>query len=92
MIHGGPASQYTPGCSLMENYLLGELGLALVMPNIRGSTGYGRAFERLDDGRRRPDAVKDLAALLDWISSQPDLDPRGSPSRAARTAGTLLWR
>ena len=92
MIHGGPASQYTPGCSLMENYLLGELGLALVMPNIRGSTGYGHAFERLDDGRRRPDAVKDLGALLDWISSQPDLDASRVAVSGGSHGGYLAWR
>ena len=84
MIHGGPAAQYSPGFSLLENYLLGELGIALVMPNIRGSTGYGRSFERLDDGRRRPDAVRDLGALLDWISKQPDLDA----SRVAVSGGS----
>ncbi len=74
LIHGGPAAHYSPGFSLLENYLLGELGIALVMPNVRGSTGYGRSYERLDDGRLRPDAVKDLGSLLDWISTQPDLD------------------
>jgi dipeptidyl aminopeptidase/acylaminoacyl peptidase len=84
MIHGGPAAQYSPGFSLLENYLLGELGIALVMPNIRGSTGYGRSYERLDDGPRRPDAVRDLGALLDWISNQPDLDA----SRVAVSGGS----
>lgn len=74
IVHGGPAAQYRPGFSLLENYLLGELGVTLVMPNIRGSTGYGRSFEKLDDGRHRDDAVRDLGALLDWISTQPDLD------------------
>ena len=74
LVHGGPAAQYQPGFSLLENFLLGELGVALVMPNIRGSTGYGRSFEKLDDGRHRDDTVRDLGALLDWISTQPDLD------------------
>ncbi len=54
------------------------------MPNIRGSTGFGRAYERLDDGRLRPDAVRDLGALLDWISTQPDLDS----SRVAVSGGS----
>ncbi len=84
LIHGGPAAHYSPGFSLLENYLLGELGVALVMPNIRGSTGYGNTFERLDNGRRRPDAVRDLGALLDWISTQPDLDS----SRVAVSGGS----
>jgi dipeptidyl aminopeptidase/acylaminoacyl peptidase len=74
IIHGGPEAQYRPGFSLLENYLLGELGIALVMPNVRGSTGYGRSYERLDDGLRRVDALRDLSALLDWIATRPDLD------------------
>ena len=84
LIHGGPAAQYSPGFSLLENFLLGELGLALVMPNIRGSTGYGNSFERLDNGCHRPDAVRDLGALLDWIRAQPDLDA----SRVAVSGGS----
>ncbi len=84
LIHGGPAAHHSPGFSLLENFLLGELGVALVMPNIRGSTGYGNTFERLDNGRHRPDAVRDLGALLDWISTQPDLDS----SRVAVSGGS----
>ena len=84
LIHGGPAAHYFPGFSLLENYLLGELGLVLVMPNIRGSTGYGNSYERLDNGRLRQDAVRDLGELLDWISTQPDLDT----SRVAVSGGS----
>ena len=85
MIHGGPAVHYSPGFSLLENYLLGELGIALVMPNASVVlTGYGRSYERLDDGRRRPDAVRDLVVLLDWIAKQPDLDA----SRVAVSGGS----
>ena len=51
-----------------------ELGIALVSPNVRGSSGYGLAYEGLDDGRKREDTVRDIAALLDWIASQRDLD------------------
>ena len=56
------------------NYVLNELGIARVYPNVRGSTGYGRAFLDLDNATRRLDAVKDVGALLDWIKIQPDLD------------------
>jgi dipeptidyl aminopeptidase/acylaminoacyl peptidase len=74
VLHGGPADQYRPGFSALENVLLGELGIALVMPNVRGSSGYGRAYEELDDGRGREGAVRDVGALLDWIAGQPNLD------------------
>ncbi len=88
-VHGGPAAHYSPGFSLLENYLLGELGIAVVMPNIRGSTGYGRSYEQLDNGRLRPNAVKDLGALLDWIGAQPDLDASRVGVRGASHGGYL---
>ncbi len=51
------------------------LGIAIVQPNVRGSSGYGKTFLALDNGTRREDAVKDIGALLDWIATQPRLDP-----------------
>ena len=57
-----------------SNYFRNEMGIALIYPNVRGSIGFGRTFESLDDGRKRGDAVKDIGALLDWIATQPDLD------------------
>ncbi len=73
-IHGGPEEQYRPGFIDEDNYLLNELGVAKIYPNVRGSSGYGKTFLSLDNGPRRDDAVKDIGALLDWIKTQPDLD------------------
>lgn len=73
-IHGGPEQQERPDFSPMYQYLVGELGVAVIAPNVRGSSGYGRRYLRLDDGMKREDAVKDLGAILDWIATQPDLD------------------
>jgi dipeptidyl aminopeptidase/acylaminoacyl peptidase len=73
-IHGGPEEQYRPRFNYEENYFLNELGVAKIYPNVRGSSGYGKAFLHSDDGVRREDAVKDVGALLDWIKTQPDLD------------------
>ena len=75
-IHGGPEGQSRPGFMGRWNYLIDEMGVAVVMPNVRGSTGYGKTFVSLDNGRLREDSVKDIGALLDWIGRQPDLDPR----------------
>ncbi|MFN9449880.1 MAG: S9 family peptidase [Rubrivivax sp.] len=75
-IHGGPESQATVGFQGRWNYLLQELGVAVIRPNVRGSTGYGKTFLSLDNGFRREDAVKDIGALLDWIATQPGLDAR----------------
>ena len=73
-IHGGPEEQYRPGFGYEDNYYVNELGIAKIFPNVRGSTGYGKAFVRLDNGLLRNDSVKDVGALLDWIKKQPDLD------------------
>jgi dipeptidyl aminopeptidase/acylaminoacyl peptidase len=73
-IHGGPEGQSTPGFLGRTNYYLDELGVALIFPNVRGSTGYGKTFVKLDNGMKRMDSVRDIEALLDWIQTQPDLD------------------
>lgn len=74
-IHGGPESQYRPVFLGRNNFYLNELGVALLFPNVRGSSGYGKTFLKLDNGYLREDSVKDIGALLDWIATQPDLDP-----------------
>jgi dipeptidyl aminopeptidase/acylaminoacyl peptidase len=73
-IHGGPESQYRPQWSAFTQYLVSELGYAVVAPNVRGSAGYGRSFLKLDDAALREDSVRDIGALLVWIGLQPDLD------------------
>ena len=73
-IHGGPEGQSRPGFLGRDNYFLLELGAAVIQPNVRGSTGYGKTFVKLDNGTKRMDAVADISALLDWIARQPDLD------------------
>jgi dipeptidyl aminopeptidase/acylaminoacyl peptidase len=83
-IHGGPESQYRPGFLGRLNYLVNELGIVLVMPNVRGSAGFGKSYLKLDDGVLREGAVKDIGALLDWIAEQPDLDK----SRVAVAGGS----
>ncbi len=74
-IHGGPEGQARPGFLGSMNYLPAEMGVALIYPNVRGSSGYGKSYLKLDNGRLREDSVKDIGALLDWIATQPDLDP-----------------
>jgi dipeptidyl aminopeptidase/acylaminoacyl peptidase len=83
-IHGGPEGQSRPGFLGRNNYYLNELGIALLYPNVRGSTGYGKSFTKLDNGFLREDSYKDINALFDWIATQPDLDPE----RIAVTGGS----
>jgi len=73
-IHGGPEGQSRPGFQGRNNYYIDELGVAIIYPNVRGSTGYGKKFVALDNGYLRENSVKDIGALLDWIADQPELD------------------
>jgi dipeptidyl aminopeptidase/acylaminoacyl peptidase len=88
-IHGGPEDQYRPVFGYEGNYFLNELGVAKIYPNVRGSSGYGKAFLHLDDGIRREDCVKDLGALLDWIKTQPNLDSERVMVEGASYGGYL---
>jgi dipeptidyl aminopeptidase/acylaminoacyl peptidase len=73
-IHGGPESQARPDFIAQDNYFIQELGIAILFPNVRGSTGYGKTFQKLDNGSLREGSYKDINALLDWIQTQPELD------------------
>jgi len=73
-IHGGPEGQSRPDFLGRYNYYLNELGIAILLPNVRGSTGYGKTFTKLDNGFLRQDSYKDINSLFDWIPTQPDLD------------------
>src|SRR6202034_3385997 len=73
-IHGGPEGQTRPDFLGRYNYYVNELGIALISPNVRGSTGYGKTFVKLDNGFQRKDSYEDINALIDWIGSRPDLD------------------
>ncbi|MCY7338578.1 MAG: prolyl oligopeptidase family serine peptidase [Sphingomonas bacterium] len=84
-IHGGPEGQTRPGFLGRNNYLLNEQGIAIFLPNVRGSTGYGKRFVSLDNGPfKREDSVKDIGAYLDRLSADPGLDP----ARMAVTGGS----
>ncbi len=73
-IHGGPESQFRPGFSSTIQYWVNELGVAVIAPNVRGSSGYGRDFLALDNGPLREDSVRDIGALLDWVEAESTLD------------------
>lgn len=73
-IHGGPEGQSGPSFSSTVQFFVNELGAAVIEPNVRGSSGYGKSYLDLDNGYLRENSVKDIGALLDWIATQPDLD------------------
>ncbi len=84
LIHGGPEAQSRPMFSAQTAMLAAEMGIAVVQPNVRGSTGYGRAYTELDNGKLREDSVKDIGALLGALPTIPKLDP----SRVALLGGS----
>jgi dipeptidyl aminopeptidase/acylaminoacyl peptidase len=76
VIHGGPESQTRPNFNAFIQYMVQELDVAVVAPNVRGSTGYGKYYVELDIGMKRMDSVRDIGATLDWIARQPSFEPR----------------
>jgi dipeptidyl aminopeptidase/acylaminoacyl peptidase len=76
-VHGGPESQwlpwFAPSFAPLTQYLVSR-GYAVAAPNVRGSTGYGKRYEHLDDIEKRLDSVADLASLHDWLSGRRNID------------------
>jgi dipeptidyl aminopeptidase/acylaminoacyl peptidase len=77
MVHGGPEAQWVPEWHV--NYVplaqhLVSRGCAVAVPNVRGSTGYGKRYEHLDDIALRLDSVRDLAALHHWLAERREID------------------
>ncbi|HUJ93038.1 MAG TPA: S9 family peptidase [Gaiellaceae bacterium] len=76
-VHGGPESQwrpwFAPSFAPLTQYLVSR-GYAVAAPNVRGSTGYGKRYEHLDDVRLRLDSVRDLASLHAWLGARPEID------------------
>jgi dipeptidyl aminopeptidase/acylaminoacyl peptidase len=87
--HSAPEGQYRPRFDPLFQYLVMDKGVAVIAPNVRGSSGYGKSYLRLDDGRKRMDAVRDIGALLDWIAGQPELDASKVVVRGASYGGFL---
>ncbi len=73
-IHGGPEAQSRPVFSPLTQYLVTESKIAVLVPNVRGSDGYGKTYLGLDNGRLREDSVKDIGALIDWVGGTKDFD------------------
>jgi dipeptidyl aminopeptidase/acylaminoacyl peptidase len=84
VIHGGPEGQSQPVFLGRANYYLNELGIALIYPNVRGSTGYGKTFSLMDNGFKREDTYKDIDTLFEWVGTRADLDA----NRIAVTGGS----
>lgn len=73
VVHGGPEGQFQPVFTFFIQYLVNN-GYAVLAPNVRGSTGYGKAYSHLDDVEKRMDSVADLAHAALWLREQPGID------------------
>jgi len=76
LLHGGPEAQFRPGFDPWIQYVVDELGFAVVAPNLRGSSGYGKTYLALDNGPLRDDVVKDLGAVIVWVGLQGRFDAK----------------
>ncbi|MEZ4679080.1 MAG: S9 family peptidase [Caldilineaceae bacterium] len=72
-VHGGPAGQLRPEFDVRFQYFLGQ-GFAILATNVRGSSGYGRAFMMLDEVEKRMDSVTDLKHAVLWLHEQEILN------------------
>ena len=99
-VHGGPESQTRAVFNPVIQFLANR-GFTVVAPNVRGSSGYGRTYLKLDDVEKRMDAVKDLAAGAEWAVKAGLADPKrvavmggsygGFMVLAALTSNPELW-
>jgi dipeptidyl aminopeptidase/acylaminoacyl peptidase len=81
--HGGPEGQHRPGFSANDQYLLSR-GFGILLPNVRGSTGYGRAFQMLDDYKGRWGSVRDGVDAAEWLVK----NGYATPGRIATCGGS----
>ena len=88
-IHGGPESQRRPSFSGVKQFLLSH-GYGVFEPNVRGSSGYGRAYAALDDVENRMDSVRDIESAVDWLADHPAVDPDRIVAMGASYGGFMV--
>ena len=88
-VHGGPESQAQPNFFPILQYLAAR-GYAVLAPNVRGSTGYGKTYVHLDDVEKRMDSVADLAHAVYWLRHQPNLDTKRIAVYGASYGGFMV--
>ncbi|MBN1207205.1 MAG: S9 family peptidase [Myxococcaceae bacterium] len=74
IFHGGPEAQSQPIFSPLVQFVVTELKMAVLLPNVRGSEGYGKAYRAMDDGVKREQSLADIGATLDFIAARKDLN------------------
>jgi dipeptidyl aminopeptidase/acylaminoacyl peptidase len=86
---GGPLAPYRPGYDPWLQYLVNERGTVVLVPCLRGSAGFGRAWRMSGTAALREDALKDIGALLAWVRGQRSLDAQHILVAGTGIGGTL---
>src|SRR5258708_16560298 len=73
--HGGPEGQERPVFNSTYQALLAQ-GIAVFAPNVRGSSGFGKTFVKLDNGALRVNAVRDIKSCADYVIENGTADPK----------------
>ncbi|WP_394850504.1 prolyl oligopeptidase family serine peptidase [Pendulispora brunnea] len=87
--HGGPSDSSMVRWSPLARFFV-SLGYAWVEPNIRGSAGFGRAYEAADNGPKRLDSFRDVEAVGRWVQSQPWADGKKMVAFGASYGGYVV--
>jgi dipeptidyl aminopeptidase/acylaminoacyl peptidase len=88
-VHGGPESQFRPSFNPVVQYLA-HRGFVVLAPNVRGSTGHGKAYSHLDDVELRLDSVRDLAAAAEWLAASGEAHPKRIGVMGASYGGYMV--
>jgi dipeptidyl aminopeptidase/acylaminoacyl peptidase len=83
--HGGPESQARSGFSVNAQMFV-DAGFTFVQPNVRGSSGYGKAWLHADDGPRRLQVISDIEDASKFIRASWGKD--GKPPKIGVTGGS----
>ena len=79
-VHGGPMAQSQPGYSAWTQFLVSR-GFIVAVPNVRGSTGYGKSYYLADDQKWGEDPLYDVVYLKKHLGNDPQAD----------TSNTVIW-
>ena len=88
-VHGGPTAQSRPVFKPDEQYLVNK-GIAVFAVNVRGSTGFGKTYARLDNQEKRLDSVRDLVDTVGFLSNEISLDTRRSAVMGGSYGGYMV--
>lgn len=89
VVHGGPTAQAFPTYNANIQYLLDQ-GIAVFATNVRGSTGFGRTYTKLDDQEKRLDSVRDLIDMLDFLEEDGRVDTENAAVMGGSYGGYVV--